>query len=81
MNGKTGKSYLRTLGACMAFYTALIDKSSANDPLDTFEAADFNEAAEIVRAKYPEKAFRLYLGKGVPEKKVSQAIPPKPPKK
>ena len=65
----------------MAFYTALIEKNSSHEPDDTFEAADFDEAAEIIRAKYPEKAFRLYLGKGVPEKKVNQAIPPKPPKK
>jgi len=65
----------------MAFYTALIDKSSAHEPLDTFEATDFDEAAAIVRAKYPDKAFRLYLGKGIPEKKVNQAIPPKLPKK
>jgi len=65
----------------MAYYTALIDKSSAHEPVDTFEAADFDEAAEVVRAKYPDKAFRLYLGKGIPEKKVNQAIPPKPPNK
>jgi len=65
----------------VAFYTALLNKNSSNEPADTFEAADFDEAAEIVRAKYPDQAFRLYLGKGVPEKKVNQAIPPKLPKK
>lgn len=65
----------------MAFYSALINKNTEIDPADTFEAADFDEAAEIVRAKYPDQAFRLYLGKGVPEKKVNQAIPPKLPKK
>ena len=65
----------------MAFYTALINKSSAHEPADTFEAADFDEAVAIVRAKYPDKAFRLYLGKGVPEKQINQAIPPKLPKK
>ncbi len=65
----------------MPFYTALINKNSEIDPADIFEAADFDEAAETVRAKYPEQAFRLYLGKGVPEKKVNQAIPPKLPKK
>jgi len=65
----------------MAYYTALMNKSSAPEPADTFEAADFDEAAAIVRAKYPDSAFRLYLGKGVPEKKVNQAIPPKLPNK
>ena len=65
----------------MAFYTALLNKSGANEPADTFEAADFDEATAIVHAKYPDRAFRLYLGKGVPEKKVSQAIPPKLPNK
>jgi hypothetical protein len=63
------------------FYSALINKNTELDPADTFEAADFDEAADIVRAKYPEQAFRLYLGKGIPEKKVNQAIPPKLPKK
>ncbi len=65
----------------MAYYTALVTKSNANEPADTFEAADFDEAAAIVRAKYPDSAFRLYLGKEVPEKKVNQAIPPKLPNK
>jgi len=65
----------------MAFYTALLIKNSADEPADTFEATDFDDAAEIVRAKYPDRAFRLYLGKGIPEKKVNQAIPPKLPKK
>ena len=65
----------------MAFYTVLINKSGAHEPADTFEAADFDEAGAIVRAKYPDTAFRLYLGKSVPEKKVNQAIPPKLPKK
>ena len=65
----------------MAFYTVLMNKSTSNEPTDTFEATDFDEAAEFVRAKYPDQAFRLYLGKCVPEKKVNQAIPPKIPKK
>lgn len=65
----------------MGFYTALVNKSSSTEAPDTFEAADFDEAAAIVRAKYPDKAFRLYLGKGIPEKKVNQAIPPTIPKK
>jgi len=65
----------------VAFYTALMNKNSSSEPDDTFEAADFDEAADIIRAKYPDQAFRLYLGKVVPEKKVNQAIPPKIPKK
>ncbi len=65
----------------MGYYTALVNKGNAHEPADTFEAADFDEATAIVRAKYPNKAFRLYLGKGIPEKKVNQAIPPTLPKK
>ena len=65
----------------MAFYTVLMNKSSAHEPAETFEASDFDEAAAIVRAKYPDRAFRLYLGKSVPEKQVNQAIAPKLPKK
>jgi hypothetical protein len=60
----------------MDYYTALVNKGSAQEAIDTFEATDFDAAAEVVRAKYPEKAFRLYLGKTVPEKKGNQAIPP-----
>jgi hypothetical protein len=60
----------------MSYYTVLVNKGSAQESTDTFEATDFDDAAAIVRAKYPEKAFRLYLGKTIPEKKGNQAIPP-----
>ncbi len=65
----------------MSYYTVLINKSSSHESADTFEAANFDDAAAIVREKYPNKAFRLYLGKGIPEKKVNLAIPPSLPKK
>jgi len=62
------------------YFTALIHTGTKQDPLDIFKAKDFEDAIKKVQEKYPDRAYRLYKGKGIPEKKIEQKIPPTPPK-
>ncbi len=58
------------------YFTVLIHSGTNQGATDTFKAADFNEALNIVQQKFPDKAYRLYRGENVPERKSEQKIPP-----
>lgn len=68
-------------GAIVSYFTVSIHAGIHKDSVETFQAKDFSEAIDIVVAKYPDTTYRLYLGKTIPERKVSQPIPPTLPKK
>jgi hypothetical protein len=63
-------------------FTVLIPSSKNQDIIETFKANDFDHAIQTVNKNYPDKTFRLYAGKGIPEKKkVDEKVPPSIPKK
>jgi hypothetical protein len=64
------------------YFTVLIQSGGKQDPVETFQAKDFDDAMEKVKQMFPNKTYRLYRGKTVPErKKGDEKIPPSPPAK
>jgi len=61
----------------MKYFTVLFPSKAKGDDVVTFKAEDFDDALRKVGEDYPNVTYRLYAGKGVPQKKAEdKKIPP-----
>lgn len=61
----------------MQYFTVLIPSSNSDDQIVTFQAEDFDAAMNKVSEDFPDVTYRLFSGKGVPQKEsTNQKVPP-----
>lgn len=60
----------------MEYFTLLISSERNPDIIETFKAGGMEDAIGIVKKNYPDKTYRLYRGKSIPEKEVKNLKTP-----